>query len=219
MITETHTVVGQFQHKIAQVERRKNYRIHINELDPRLEVSVTLESGHTAKVKLINYSFGGILFYAPADFDARLHERVPQILFKFPNKPAVQFSGEFVRVDRGEDKVFCAVSFNEEALSQGHAHARDAQREQPARNAREEWIDILQSLPNYMHDSTVDLYHDTLRLAYEKYSIVVKDFTVEEKWWFFELLDELKRREPDYPEPLLDEFITMCEGSEARQAA
>ena len=203
----------EIKHKIAQVERREHYRIHLNELDPRLSVSITPASGMAQEVKLINYSLGGVLFYAHPSLEIKKGDSVPAIAFKFPNKPAVEFSGKFARVEKSRDKLFCAVSFDEKQQLQPQLeHQMDSGLFLSPAKAR--WIEIIKAIPNYTRDSTVDLYHEALRTGYEKFNRLVKDFKLEEKWWFFEQLDELKRREPDYPTELLDEFIRMCEKGE-----
>ncbi|MFQ5630192.1 MAG: PilZ domain-containing protein [bacterium] len=203
----------EIKHKIAQVERREHYRIHLSELDPRLFVTITINSGMAQEVKLINYSLGGVLFYAEPSSNIKKGDSVPVIAFKFPNKPVIEFSGKFIRVEKSRDKLFCAVSFDEkQKLPLQLQNQIDT--ELPLSPAKAAWIEIIKAIPNYTRDSTVDLYHDALRAGYEKFNRVVKDFRLEEKWWFFELLDELKRREPYYPKDLLDEFVSMCEKGE-----
>lgn len=212
MNTATHFNDREIKHKIAQIERRKHYRIHLSELDPRLHVSIQLASGVQFEVKLINYSLGGVLFYANPALELTKGMPIPVVAFKFPNKPVVEFSGRLVRVDKSRDKLFCAVVFDEmepkpTALQEFCSQMTGDQLK---------WVKLLESIPNYTRDSTVDLYHDGLRVGYEKFEKIVSAFPMEEKWWFYELLDELKRREPDYPPNLLEEFIRMCEYGEGR---
>ena len=48
------------------------------------------------------------------------------------------------------------------------------------------------------------------KTVYDSFDDITSKLSLEEKWWFFEIIDEMKRREPDYPDGLKRAYIKLC---------
>ncbi len=67
----------------------------------------------------------------------------------------------------------------------------------------------IQQLENYAKIDEVERELELRRLAYNSFDDITEHLTIEEKWWFFEMLDEMKRQEPNYPENLKRAFFKL----------
>ena len=46
--------------------------------------------------------------------------------------------------------------------------------------------------------------------VYDSFSDITENLSLEDKWWFYELLDEIKNREPNIPGELKQDFVNIC---------
>lgn len=70
-------------------------------------------------------------------------------------------------------------------------------------------LNRIRQLENYVTIEEVERELELRRLAYNSFDDITEHLTIEEKWWFFEMLDEMKRQEPDYPENLKRAFFKL----------
>lgn len=193
-------------------ERRQSYRISAKDVETPIRGEITLATGHSFPIEIINYSGVGLLCYIPVGSRLSKNDLIPTIKLIFDRKEPVCLSGEIVRLEKGEERYFCGIRFGEPGTSRP-----SAERKEPPQNRRitdeirTKWLKELKAIPNYMH---LNHSRDQIlaeRMAYERFSHITERLSIEERWWFFEMLDELKRKEPLYPQRLLDEFIAVCE--------
>ncbi|MBD3289669.1 hypothetical protein GF337_12760 [candidate division KSB1 bacterium] len=70
-------------------------------------------------------------------------------------------------------------------------------------------LNRIKELENYAKIDEVEKEVEVRRLAYNSFDDITEYLTIEEKWWFFEMLDEMKRHEPNYPENLKRAFFKL----------
>ncbi len=193
-------------------DRRRSYRIETEVNENPVAAEVETAQGDLISVEVINYSASGLLCYGPADWPVEPSETISRIRLKFARKPDVVFSGEVVRVQKNGERTFCALRFRRDAPVRKPARKRRKQK--PALLTDEikmRWLEKVERLPNYFHAESVEAQIEAERQAYAAFETLTRDFSVEERWWFFEMLDELKRKEPLYPLRLVEEFVLVCE--------
>ncbi len=195
-------------------DRRRNYRIEIEEPAPPVRAELTLQNGQVLPVEIINYSFAGLLFYTEAESGLQVDDFIPQIRLIYAHKKPVNFSGKIVRIEKGADKTFCGVRFGEGTPEKPGKVARPKFKSAelsitPA--IRSKWLNKLRSISNYTKIENIDHQILAEEAAYAAFDQITASLSIEERWWFFEMLDELKRKEPYYPPRLLQEFIIVCE--------
>ena len=52
------------------------------------------------------------------------------------------------------------------------------------------------------------------KAVYDDFMAESKKLALEERWFFYEIIDEMKRFEPNYPEGLKTEFLRLCRGDD-----
>lgn len=67
----------------------------------------------------------------------------------------------------------------------------------------------IRNIENYANIDDVEKEVEIRRQAYNSFDDITDHLTIEEKWWFFEMLDEMKRHEPNYPENLKQAFFQL----------
>lgn len=196
-------------------DRREHYRIEVHPNKTPEQAQIFLTSGETCNIEVVNFSQAGLLFYVDAPFEVAVDDHIPKIAIAFPHKPGLEFAGRVVRVDKGKSRVFCGLRFEYpgQAAKTGKTRhgKRGAEPAKMAKNRRDSWTKAIKSVPNYMREENFKNWEDMQQKAYAAFRAVEAYLAVEERWWFFEMLDELKRKEPSYPPKLLDEFISVCE--------
>lgn len=197
----------------VQGERRAHYRIYSAETLRPERAAIFLHTALSVEIEVINYSCAGLLFYADRGADLRPAQILPKIVLWFKNEPALEFSGQIVRAEEAGGRLFCALKFfdslersEEESFASGGMATRDI-----SESMRQKWIATLLALPAYTQIADSDAQGAAQKAVYDFFRNKYPEFAPEEWWWFFEMLDELKRREPDYPPSLLNEFIRACE--------
>ena len=194
-------------------DRRQNYRIAVDDFETPVRAELTLQDGTVTSVEIVNYSLAGLLFYADFRLKLKINDYIPKICLEFRRKPEVHFAGEIVRLEHGEDKAFCGIRFVEK-------RAKEKAKSKPARpkptddipdEIKLKWSKKLRSLSNYMRIDNLEEQMKAEEAAYGAFKAVTDKLNMEERWWFFEMLDELKRKEPFYPPRLLQEFVMICE--------
>lgn len=201
-------------------ERRRYYRLQPTMPEKVLANLFFLGNKH-CMVEVVNLSPGGILSYVNNDA-GKFHKGdiIPRIDLQIPHKSSVTYAGEIVRVEPTSDPnaVYCAIKFekyggiNGVKLSPKKKSQNDIVREEAILLTR------LRQLENYVRQNSIrDEIHSRNR-AYESFRDITDLLPMEEKWFFFELLDELKRQEPNYTPGLLNEYLRLCKGEEHRIA-
>ncbi|MDQ7054714.1 MAG: PilZ domain-containing protein [candidate division KSB1 bacterium] len=195
------------------LDRRRNYRIDVPDSDIPVRGELQLVDGTVIPVEVINYSVSGLFCYGPRDLPLQENDVLDRIRLLFRRKPTVEFSGEVVRIQKNADNVFCGIRFFDRSRKPAAAPAPQKTRKpgEITDEMKSRWIDKIHSVPNYFRVSNIDEQMKAERIAYSAFEDLTENFTVEERWWFYEMLDELKRKEPFYPPRLLHEFILVCE--------
>ena len=67
----------------------------------------------------------------------------------------------------------------------------------------------IEQVENYAHIDDLEKEIEVRRQAYNSFDDITEYLTIEEKWWFFEMLDEMKRYEPHYPKNLKKAFVEL----------
>jgi len=67
----------------------------------------------------------------------------------------------------------------------------------------------VQQIENYAYIDDAEKEIEARRQAYNSFDDITQYLTIEEKWWFFEMLDEMKRHEPNYPQNLKEAFVEL----------
>lgn len=197
-------------------ERRRYYRLQPSMPEKILAEIFFLGNTHcTAQV--VNLSPGGILIYTTSSAE-KFHKGdiLPRIDLHVPHKSSVTYAGEIIRIEpTGDPKaIYCAIKFEKYGGITGvkvpskKAIVADAIRDEAI------FLTRLRQTENYTHQDSI---RDEIRMrthVYESFRDIAENLRMEERWFFFELLDELKRQEPDYSPGLLKEYLRLCKGEE-----
>jgi hypothetical protein len=198
-------------------ERRKYFRLQPSlPKAPRADIFVGEEE--QLSVQVINVSPGGLLFYATQGEDqCSVNQTIPRIDIFFPDKEPVTYSGVIRRIQptQAEGRYFCAIEFLTMVLSDGKKIIKLSKELHPGGYGVPSIPDSVflrrvAQVENYIKLLLVEEQIVTRDRAYESFRDITFRLPVEEQWWFFEILDEMKRREPNYPEGLRKEFIRLC---------
>ncbi len=195
------------------LDRRRNYRIDVPGSDIPVRGELQLMDGTVIPVEVVNYSVSGLFCYGPPELPLQEGDVLDRIRLIFARKPTIEFSGEIVRLQKNEENVFCGIRFFEQNRKPSSPPPAPDRRKpgEIDEMTKARWMEKLHAIPNYFRVSHVEEQMEAERVAYAAFEELTKDFTVEERWWFYEMLDELKRKEPFYPPRLLREFILVCE--------
>ena len=113
-----------------------------------------------------------------------------------------------------ENRCYCAVEFDiPEALVDSTPSIVDDEHEVP-----HEQLDIpdhlfmkrVEQLENYTSIEDIDVETEIRLNAYNAFDDITSNLTVEEKWLFYEMLDEMMNVSPDYPDSLKRAFLNLC---------
>lgn len=190
---------------------RKNY--------PKVNFAVNGDEKVT--IDVVNISQGGMLGYTTKnDFTTgNNHTRIKEIEIIFPGKLPFYCSGNLLRVHptSGEHKCFCAIQFDEIGFDRNKEQLRIGERIERSLRPIEEvvipdetFITRLEKFDNYMKINNPKLESEIRKSVYDSFDDITSNLSLEEKWCFFEMVDEFKRREPDYPTALKEAFINLC---------
>jgi len=195
-------------------ERRRYYRLQPS---PEAEPRVTFEfERQTLEVKLVNISPGGLLCYVDEAIKIITPELViPRIVVALPNKKPVTYSGRVVRVQFTSEPgmQFCAVEFVR--FEKKVLDKKSKPLPKPAVLADDlEFVQRLQSISNFSSIASIAEELTLRQTVYDGFAAEAKRLPLEERWYFFEVIDEMKRRQPNYPPGLQQEFCRLCHGED-----
>jgi hypothetical protein len=202
------------------VERRRHPRYHPDRKN-QPQVSFTLNGADKHVIDVVNISQGGLLGYTQKNehLGEDNHNRIKQIEISFPGKHPFHCSGELLRVKptRERYKCFCAIQFDEIGYDAEHHQLNVGEKiEQSLRPSEEvvitdqQFINRVEEAENYMTIKDARQESEVRRQVYDSFDEITSRLSLEEQWCFFEIIDEMKRREPDYPEELKRAFVNLC---------
>ncbi len=194
-------------------DRRRYYRL---QPAPEAEPQVTFEfEKQTLEVRLVNISPGGLLCYVDETVRVMMAEMlIPKITIVLPHKKPVTYSGKVVRVQATSEtgKQFCAVEFirfDKKILHKGSKPLHQA----VAEIDNQIFLQRLSTLQHSPAASIVDELTQTISI-YDAFAVEAKRLPLEERWYFYEILDEMTRHQPEYPPALAQEFCRLCRGED-----
>lgn len=201
-------------------ERRRHPRYYPDRKNAP-QVRFSMNGYENISVEVVNISQGGMLGCTASDDykNGKNHNRILKIEIVFPGKLPFYCSGNLLRTlpSRGAFKCFCAIQFDEMGFDSNRNQLHVGQRIELSLRPIEEiiipdelFINRLLKFDNYMNIKNPKLQSEIRKEVYDSFDDITSYLSLEEKWWFFEMVDELKRREPDYPHALKKAFIDLC---------
>jgi hypothetical protein len=202
------------------VERRRHQRYHPDRKN-QPKVSFSFNSHNKLSIEVVNISQGGLLGYTSRieQFNRINYKNIEEIEIIFPGKLPFCCSGKLLRVQptREEHKCFCALQFDEIGLDKNQNQFDVGEKIEQALRPIEEivipdqiFINRLKKAENYIKIKDAKLESEVRKSVYDSFDDITSKLSLEEKWWFFEMMDEMKRYEPDYPDGLKRAFINLC---------
>ncbi len=203
------------KHKQKLGERRK-YPRYYPEPENHPEVSFIFDNGEKISVEIVNISRGGVLISTNEiehflDMD---QQQIKMIEIVAPNKKPFRCAGELKRLQpvMEEKKCFCAVEFSR--IDDRKKQSGSVEEESPSERDPAQFVDkifesVLQS-QNYMKMKDRKQAEKIRQSIYDSFAEVTDHLTVEDRWWFYELLDEIKTRDPNFPDGLKNDFLKLC---------
>ena len=201
-------------------ERRQHPRLFPDK-DNHPQVSFIFNDGEKISVEVVNISRGGLLGSTSGieQFLEIDHYKIKVIEIVPPNKKPFRCAGKLLRLHplREENKCFCAVEFckiGEDDQSTELDESLETQiiktdAEINARFEAEMMRRVVQA-DNYLRDQNNAQVIKMRESVYDSFSDISKNLSLEDRWWFFELLDEIKSRGQNIPEELKQDFINLC---------
>ncbi|MFZ5517772.1 MAG: hypothetical protein ACOY90_14095 [Candidatus Zhuqueibacterota bacterium] len=201
-------------------ERRQNPRYYPDRKN-QPKVSFIFNNGEKISIEVVNISKGGLLGYTSSieQFLEIDHQRIDVIEIIFPERQPFRCSGKLLRLQptREENKCFCAVEFSLVGTDLNQNQVDVAQRieesQQPEKKIiipDQQLLKRVERATNYMRVEDADRESEIRKSVYDSFDDITSKLSLEEKWWFFEIIDEMKRREPDCPEGLKRAYIKLC---------
>ncbi len=201
-------------------ERRRHPRYYPDRQSTP-KVNLALNGSDKFSVDVINISRGGFLG-STIDYELtnnHHHQRIREIEIAFPGRSPFYCSGKLLRVSpsRMSLKCFCAVQFEPVGFDSNHNPLDVGEQiESSLRPTKivvipdQLLIDRLKQVENYTQISNPTLASQVRQRVYDSFDDILSYLSLEEKWYFLQMIDELKRHEPNYPEDLKNAFIKMC---------
>ncbi len=199
----------------SQKERRRYYRLQPSMPEKILAEIFFLGDKHCT-TQVVNLSPGGILVYT-SQCAEKFHKGdiLPRVDLQIPRKAPVTYAGEIIRLEPTGDPtaIYCAIKFEKYG---GMTGIKVPSKKTAINLIHEEAIFLtrLRQAENYTRQESV---RDEIRMrthVYESFRDIAEKLRMEERWFFFELLDELKRQEPAYSQGALKEYLRLCKGEE-----
>lgn len=201
-------------------ERRQNPRYYPDRKN-QPKVSFIFNKGEKISIEVVNISKGGLLGYTSSieQFLEIDHQRIDMIEIIFPERQPFRCSGKLLRLQptREENKCFCAVEFsltgtdiNQNQVDVAKQIEESQQPEKKIIIPDQQLLKRVERADNYMRIEDADEEIKARKVVYDSFDDITTKLSLEEKWWFFEILDEMKRREPEYPDGLKRAYIKLC---------
>lgn len=202
------------------IERRKHQRYYPDR-NNQPQVHFMLNGSDKFSVDVVNISQGGLLGYTfnHKFFYGNNHRKIKDVEIVFPGKLPFHCSGKITRVQpsREKQKCFCAIQFDENGYDQNNKLLHIGEKIERSLHPMEEvvmpdqlFMARLEKAENYMKVKDSILGQEARKRVYDSFDDITCQLALEEKWWFYEIMDEAKRCEPDYPEGLKRAFINLC---------
>jgi len=201
-------------------ERRKHPRYHPDRKN-QPQVSFSFNGNTKISVDVINISQGGLLGYTSNGnrFSIQDDSKVNQIKIKFPGKQPFCCSGKVLRVQPSREihKYFCAIQFDEMGTDSNKNPINIGEKIDQSLQPVDEYfipdqifINRLEKAENYLNSENPDVETQHRKTIYDSFDDITSNLSLEEKYWFFRIVDEMKQHEPEYPEKLKNAFLTFC---------
>lgn len=202
------------------IERRRYPRYYPDRKYP-LSVALVFNGEEKLLVDIVNISCGGLFGYTQL-FDQLVElpqSRVPTIEFRYPNRETFHCSGTILRVQptRDNSKCFCAIQFDQFGHDEHKNCIVVAQQIEALQKPipkviiqEQQLIRRLQRSENYFKINDAQRQTSIRRAVYDSFDDVTVYLSLEEKYWFFEIIDEMKRQEPNYSDSLKRAFVNLC---------
>jgi|Deesub1362B_J571_1020462.scaffolds.fasta_scaffold03834_2 hypothetical protein len=192
-------------------DRRRYYRIH-RDVGPRPQAEVVVAKKKHA-LEVVNFSPGGLLCYLPeTDIHLAKDQIVPEIWIRLPEKEPVLYAGRVLRLewDKKTGKRFCAIEFIQYGSGKILRKGKKPLRPFRALERDRDFLDRLRKAPPISLEDEPSVQMEKLKVLYRLFQREAERLPIEERWYFYEVLEEMKRKEPHYPEGLKREFLRLC---------
>lgn len=207
--------MGLVMQTISLSEEKRRYHRLQPTVEPEPQATFEIDE-RKIEVKVVNLSPGGLLCYVKNNGSCCKAETViPKIVIKIPEKKPVVYAGKIVRVQptAKSEKNFCAVEFiefEEKILNKGS---------KPLKNnlidlMDDAYLKRLQSYKSFLIAKSLDEELALRKIIYDGFREESKKLPLEERWFFYEIIDEMKRREPNFPGEMKIEFLRLCRGED-----
>jgi len=196
-------------------EKRRYLRLQPS-VEPEPQATFEM-NGKSFNVKIVNLSPGGLLCYVDNKLsDCQEEIVIPKIIIKIHNKKPVIYKGIIVRVQPTLDlrKQFCAIEFVANEQKEFKKRSKPVKQFLPE-TTDEIYLQRLHSYQNFLKAASIEEELSLRKVIYDGFQPEAKKLPLEERWFFYEIIDEMKYREPQYPTELKHEFFRLCRG-EAR---
>ena len=193
-------------------ERRRYFR-----LEPSQEgkPQAVLELGNRDyEVEIVNLSPGGLLCYVhdpliPLDVD----QYIPKVIIRHRDRPPLVYAGHVLRLqhDPQKNQRFCAIEF---VQFEGKRLQRGSRPVRPFKSTDRdrEFLDRLKRYPALAPGLPLEKEFEIREGVFREFVKESLALPLEERWYFYEVIEEMKRREPDWPRGLEAEFLRLCRG-------
>jgi ASC-1-like (ASCH) protein len=202
------------------IERRVHPRYY-PERKNQPKVNFIFSEEDRIAIEVLNISKGGLFGYTSGttQFIRFGHPRINMIEISFPEKLPFRCSGKLLRVQptREQNKCFCAIELDRIGTDEKRAQINVGSEIERAHRPRkkilvheQKFVDRLKKADNYFHIKDRALSAIVRRKVYDSFDDVTVKLTLEEKWCFYEIIDEMKRIAPEYPDNLKNAFLNLC---------
>jgi hypothetical protein len=197
-------------------ERREHPR-YFPDRDNLPEVRFIFEDGEKIAVEIVNISRGG-LFGSTSSIEQFLeidNHKIKTIEIIPRDKDPFRCAGKLLRLHpmREDDKCFCAVEFckvdKEEQVAEKSDVFQNKSAKEPDHQIENEMITRVRNAENYLFISNKNQATKVRMAVYDSFCDITKNLSLEDKWWFYELLDEMKNRESNLPDELKQDFMKL----------
>ncbi|MBN2012142.1 hypothetical protein JW960_22625 [candidate division KSB1 bacterium] len=198
-------------------ERRKYPRYYPDSANLPI-VTFLIDGSPKINITVVDIGKGGLMGYTSSieHFIGMIDHHIQQIEIAFPEQEPFRCSGKILRVLPAifENRCYCAVEFDiPETLMASDPSVVDSEVE-----IKHEQLDIpehhimtrIEQLENYATIEDIDVETKIRLNAYDSFDDVTSNLTVEEKWLFYEMLDEMMHVAPNYPANLKNAFLNLC---------
>ena len=202
------------------IERRQHPRYY-PDMKNQPRVIFIFNNGENITINVVNISRGGLMGYTNSieHFLGIEHQQINIIDITFPDKLPFRCSGTLLRLQptREEIKCFCAVKFHQDGFDENQNKINVADQIDKSQQIMKkivipdkQFLLRVEKAKNYWEIEDSELESEIRKSVYDSFDDITVNLSLEEKWWFFEILDEMIRKEPNYPEGLKRAYINLC---------